>query len=72
MDNGFIIMATIAAFVFAVMFYLLPTMIASSRKHNNTTAICLVNIFFGWCVAGWLIALIWASTDNVNRTGEIR
>lgn len=46
--------------------YLLPALIASQRKHANSTPICLVNILFGWTLLGWVVALIWATTSNVK------
>src|SRR5260370_9940698 len=51
---------------FLFMSYLCPTMIAACRHHRNATAIFLVNVFFGWSVLGWLIALIWSVTANVT------
>lgn len=48
-------------------FYLLPTIVANVRKHRNTGAIFVLNLFLGWTFLGWLIALIWSNTDNVER-----
>lgn len=53
----------VAAFVFFVAapaMYMLPTYEAWKNKHPNLAAISLVNIFLGWSVLGWVIALIWA------------
>lgn len=61
--NDFTAMATVA-FFFAAYFF--PTIIASNRKHRNKSPICLVNLIFGWTFIGWVFALIWAMTDNVN------
>lgn len=47
--------------------YFLPTLIAGSRKHKNDGAIFILNLFLGWTFLGWLIALIWAATDNVRK-----
>lgn len=40
--------------------YFVPTIIAYCRGHRNTLAIFLFNLFFGWSLLGWIIALIWA------------
>lgn len=40
--------------------YFLPTIIAMMRGHHNKFPIFLVNLFFGWSLLGWVIALIWA------------
>jgi len=50
--------------------YFLPTIIAWKRNHNNENPICLVNFFFGWTIVGWIIALIWSFTDNVEENYE--
>lgn len=54
----------------ALVGYFLPAIIASARKHRNSTAIFLVVMFFGWSVVGWLVALIWAFTSNVQGARE--
>lgn len=53
--------------ILPIVGYLLPSLIASVRKHRNANAIFLVNLFFGWTVLGWLVALIWCATDNVEK-----
>ncbi len=42
------------------VFYFLPTLIAFLRQHKNSLAIFLLNLFLGWTVRGWVIALIWS------------
>jgi len=44
----------------AIMLYLLPTYIASKRKHRNILAILLLNLLLGWTLIGWAGALIWS------------
>ena len=44
--------------------YFLPTIIAASNGHRNTEAICALNIFLGWTVLGWIVAVVWSFTDN--------
>jgi len=51
-------------FVALVIIYLFPTVIAASKQRKNSTAIFLVNFFFGWSIIGWFIALIWAVTED--------
>jgi len=50
-----------------IYIYFIPTVVASNRSHNNKTPILLVNLFFGWTFVGWVTALIWSCTDNVNK-----
>ena len=50
----------IIGFIISLVLYFLPTIIAVVRHHRNLLAIVLVNIFLGWTVIGWFVALIWA------------
>jgi hypothetical protein len=47
-----------------VMFaiYFLPAIVAHIRKHPQETAIGLLNIFLGWTLLGWVVALVWSAT----------
>lgn len=45
-----------------VALYFLPYLIANKRGHQQTRAIYILNIFAGWTVVAWIIALIWAHT----------
>ncbi|HAV0413339.1 TPA: superinfection immunity protein [Salmonella enterica] len=56
----------IIVLVFIIFIYILPGIIASSRKHKNTTAIWILDIAFGWSCLGWLVALIWSFTNPGN------
>jgi len=45
--------------------YFLPTIIAALKHKPNLTNIALLNIFLGWSIIGWVIALaISLSSDN--------
>lgn len=41
-------------------FYFLPSMVAMGRKHRLAATIFVVNLFLGWTVLGWIIALAMA------------
>lgn len=40
--------------------YFLPTIIAVLRERHDKISIFLVNLFLGWSLIGWIVALIWA------------
>jgi hypothetical protein len=40
--------------------YLLPSLIAFVRGHRNRHALAKFNIFGGWTIFGWIVALVWA------------
>ena len=46
------------------LFYFLPFAIAFNRKRANTGAIFALNLFLGWSLIGWEIALVWALKEE--------
>lgn len=51
--------------IVGIVVYFLPTFIAFGRKHPSRIVILLINLFLGWSVLGWLVALIWSFFDKV-------
>lgn len=45
---------------FAAVLYFLPCVVAGARGHPSGAAIMVVNVFFGWTLIGWVVALAWA------------
>ena len=43
-----------------ILLYFLPTFIG--REKRDAAGIILLNLFLGWTVIGWVIALVWATT----------
>lgn len=55
--------STIFGFVLilaAVMFYFWPTLRARDVRHPAFVSIFIVNLFLGWLLIPWVIALAWA------------
>ena len=50
----------VAWLALGLILYFAPTIAAAYKKHEHTLWIFLVNLFFGWSVAGWIIPLLWA------------
>ncbi len=46
------------------LLYLLPMIIAYCKHKRNADAICVLNVFLGWMVIGWIGALVWAMTHD--------
>jgi len=46
------------------LFYFLPFAIAFHKKRANTGAIFALNLFLGWSLIGWVVALVWALKDE--------
>jgi hypothetical protein len=52
-------------FGFGFALYFLPSIIALARSKRDTLAIFLLNLFLGWSVIGWIVALVWAAKHDV-------
>lgn len=50
-----------------VFLYFLPSINASTREHRNKDMITLTNLFFGWTIIGWIIALIWSFSAQPTK-----
>jgi len=47
------------------LLYFLPSIIALARSKRDLLAIVLLNLFLGWSVIGWIVALVWAAKNDV-------
>ena len=52
--------------IIALALYLLPSIVALSRRHNNKLAIIALNILVGWTFLGWVAAFFLSLTSNVE------
>jgi len=52
-------------FGFGTLMYFLPSIIALARSKRDLLAIFLLNLFLGWSVIGWIVALVWAAKSDV-------
>jgi hypothetical protein len=53
-------------FGFSFVMYFLPSIIALARGKRDLLAIFLLNLFLGWSVIGWVVALIWAAKHDAQ------
>jgi len=51
-------MAALLLLVVGFLLYFLPSLIGSKRRNANS--IFIVNLFLGWTLVGWVVALAWA------------
>jgi hypothetical protein len=47
-------------FGFGFVLYFLPAIVAFARNKRDAASILVLNIFLGWTMIGWVIALVWA------------
>lgn len=50
--------------IIGAIFYFLPSLIAQHRHKKNLGAIVVLNLFLGWTLLGWVVALVWASAKD--------
>jgi hypothetical protein len=62
----------LALMIFVVLLYFLPAIIAYRQKKLNKEAILALNVFLGWTVLGWVVALVWAYTKNDANSAVAR
>jgi len=64
-DSG--IFGSMAFLLMAALFcfYFFPTIIAVLRSRHNAGAIFLLNLFLGWTLVGWVVALVWAVSSSL-------
>jgi len=46
--------------------YFLPFFVACVRKCKAFAGIAVVNLFLGWTLVGWVVALAWAACGEVR------
>ena len=44
-----------------LVFYFLPSIVAAGRKVRHVGSVFVVNLFLGWTILGWVIALAMAA-----------
>jgi hypothetical protein len=50
--------------------YLLPFIVAQTRRASNVGAVFGVNLLFGWSVVGWIVALVMAIHSDTRPSGN--
>lgn len=48
--------------------YFLPLIVAAGRGHTNMLAIGVLNLLLGWTMIGWVVAMVWACTNQTKAT----
>jgi len=48
--------------ILAVFLYFIPSIVGKDK--NNAGAIFALNLFLGWTLIGWVVALVWALTKD--------
>ena len=62
----FIKAPTVLVVLLGVALYFLPSLIALEQRKRNGTAIFVLNLFLGWTLIGWVVALVWSVTKDAQ------
>ncbi len=52
--------------ILALALYFLPTVVAVARKVTNQGSVAVINIFLGWTMIGWVVALAMACRTSTT------
>lgn len=71
--NGFGKLIAFSGVITVPLLYMLPTIEAKLRNHRNIASIALTNLFLGWTLIGWVVALVWAfkNPEHVVPSGPL-
>ncbi len=58
-------------FLIAFALYFVPAVVAGKRNHRNQGAIFALNLLLGWTFLFWVLSLVWALTDNIEKKEEV-
>jgi hypothetical protein len=63
--------ATHGVLYFVLILYFLPSVIALLRRRQAASVIVL-NLFLGWSLIGWVVALVWAVSSKPQQVVVLR
>ncbi len=58
--------------MFLIGMYLLPTFVALDRNVVNKWSVVIVNVFLGWTLIGWVVALAMSVRTQREPKPELR
>ena len=61
LPRGWVVLSVI---LIGLDLYFLPTLLAVTRRSSTAAAAIVVDVFLGWSVIGWVVALALAVSDS--------
>ena len=71
-DNSSFFLRTLAGIICCITIYLIPAGISIFRDSHNSVLVFLLNLFLGWTVIGWLVALLLSASSESNQERKLR
>ena len=50
--------------IILIIIYFAPAITGYLNKKKNSSAILTLNLFLGWTIIGWVVALTWATMKD--------
>ena len=50
-----------------MLLYFAPTIIAMLRRAKGDCGVLVINLFLGWTMIGWVVALAWAVSSDKRQ-----
>ena len=72
LDDRFALLAVLCFAWFAIFTYTVPSVLACGRSHPNRWPIYAVNLFMGWTLIGWVVALALSLTQMGAHDSAMR
>jgi hypothetical protein len=69
MEDGNGVFLGIVAII-GIIVYVFPLALAQHRRCTAFAGIAVVNLFLGWTLIGWVVALAWAATGRVQGSAR--
>jgi cytochrome c biogenesis protein CcdA len=60
------VLFVLALLFLGVMIYFAPAIVAWKRRHRQRMAIMVLTVLAGWTFIGWVGAMVWAATTDVE------
>lgn len=57
--------------IVGLVLYFIPTIIAIVRKAPNLGLVIVINLFLGWTLIGWVVALVMAASSTQPRVASV-
>lgn len=57
-------MTTIIGLITLAAIYFIPSIVAWNRRYRNLASVVVINVFLGWTLIGWVVALAMAFGSN--------
>jgi hypothetical protein len=64
--------ASVAIGIIGLVLYFVPFIVALLRKTPNVGSVFVINLFLGWTVIGWIIALAMAAGSSQSRVVAVQ